>query len=51
MEYVDVYLELAERNEISRNNIAKLLLKRVLQSRPVGTIIVVLVDNELKEQF
>ena len=51
MEYVDVYLELAKRNEISRNNIAKLLLKQVLQSRPVGTIIVVLVDNKLKEQF
>lgn len=47
MEYVDMDLELAEGNEISCNHVAELLLKRVLQGRPVGAIIVVLVDNEL----
>lgn len=44
---IDMYPQLAKRHEIARHNIAKLLLKGMLQSRPVGTLIVILVDEKL----
>lgn len=51
MQNIHMHPQLAERYEIPSHNIAKLLLKGMLQSRPIRRIIMVLVDDELKQQF